>query len=279
MSYIEKSAVIKSTAIIGDNVIIGKNCYIDDNVIIKDNVVLGDDCYVGTGSILGEFTMSCIEKRCNKIYKLLIGNSVVIRSNTIIYTDSIIGDNTQTGHHVTIREKCKIGAHASIGSYSDIQGYCNIGIYTRLHSNVFVSQKSKIGNYVWLFPHVLLANDTTPPSNYEVGPQIDDFAVIAARSIILPGIHIEGDSLIAAGSNVTKDVHQGEVVGGNPAKVISTTEKIKNRKNNEKVYPWRYTFDRGMPWESIGFEKWYHSLTNKEKGEYFPNTENDFIIK
>ena len=68
---------------------------------------------------------------------------------------------------------------------------------------------------------------TLPPSENEVGVHIHKFAVVAAGSIVMPGIEIESDSLVAAGAIVTKDVKQGTVVGGNPAKVISTVERIK----------------------------------------------------
>ena len=92
---------------------------------------------------------------------------------------------------------------------------------------------------------------TLPPSENEVGVHIHKFAVVAAGSIVMPGIEIESDSLVAAGAIVTKDVKQGTVVGGNPAKVISTVERIKNHITGENVYPWRYSFERHMPWEGI----------------------------
>ena len=46
------------------------------------------------------------------------------------------------------------------------------------------------------------------------------------------------------------------VVGGNPAKVISTIDKLKDHITGAPVYPWRETFERGMPWAGIGYENW-----------------------
>lgn len=264
-------AIIKQTAIVGENVVLGEGVFIDDYVIIKDNVTIGDNCYIGARSILGEFTMDCIKNRNNNEKKLIIGNNAVIRSDTIIYTDCVIGSNFQTGHHVTIREKSNIGNHVSLGTLSDIQGDCIIKHYVRAHSNVHIGQKSYISSFSWLFPYVVLTNDPTPPSEILEGVILEPFSVISTGSVILPGVRVEKDSLVAAGSNVIKNVHKSEVVGGNPAKVISSINKIKNRKTGDDVYPWRYTFDRGMPWENIGYENWYTSLTIKEKGEYFPD--------
>lgn len=27
------------------------------------------------------------------------------------------------------------------------------------------------------------------------------------------------------------------------------------------VYPWRYHFDRAMPWEGVGYEEWYKMIS------------------
>lgn len=47
---------------------------------------------------------------------------------------------------------------------------------------------------------------------------------LGARSIIMPGVTIGDNSIIAAGAVVTKDVPQNEIWGGVPAKKISTLE-------------------------------------------------------
>ena len=50
---------------------------------------------------------------------------------------------------------------------------------------------------------------------------VDDRAKIGGGSIILPGVRVGKDSLIGAGSVVTKDVLPGKVVYGNPAREVS----------------------------------------------------------
>lgn len=49
---------------------------------------------------------------------------------------------------------------------------------------------------------------------------IEDNVFIGMNSIILKGVTIGNDSVIAAGSVVTKDIPSGEVWGGNPARYI-----------------------------------------------------------
>lgn len=54
---------------------------------------------------------------------------------------------------------------------------------------------------------------------------IKDWAYVGAYSQILPGVTIGEGALVAAGSVVTKSVDPYTVVGGNPAKYISTVNE------------------------------------------------------
>jgi maltose O-acetyltransferase len=53
---------------------------------------------------------------------------------------------------------------------------------------------------------------------------IEEDSFIGTGSIILPGLKIGKNSLIAAGSIVIKDVPRNVVVGGNPAKILKKLE-------------------------------------------------------
>ena len=263
-----KNVSIGHNCIIEDNVILGNDTYVDSNTIIRSGVTLGDNSTVGSNCIIGEYLMDFYTDRKYHAHSLTIGQEALIRSGSIIYSDSIIGDHFQTGHQVTIREKSEIGNHVSIGTLSDIQGNCRIGNYVRLHSNVHIGQLSQIDDYVWIFPYVILTNDPTPPSEDFVGVTVNSFAIIATGAIIMPGIIIGQDSLIGAGAIVTKPVTEYSVVAGNPAKQISDVRKVYNKITGEPVYPWRYHFKRSMPWEESDFNKWYNSLDLEEKRYY-----------
>jgi UDP-3-O-[3-hydroxymyristoyl] glucosamine N-acyltransferase len=259
--------------IVGDNVIIGDNTYLDYGVIIRNNVSLGADSFVGARCILGEYLASFINKRIEDFPKLIIGHHAVIRSESIIYGGTIIEDDFQTGHRVTIREQAEIGNHVKVGTLSDIQGYCSIGDYSRMHSNVHVGQKTKIGRFVMIFPYVVFTNDPTPPSRPISGVTVEDFAIISTGSIILPGVHIGKDCLIGASANVTKDVADEAIIVGNPGKDIGSVRKITNKFTGQQVYPWRYTFDEGMPWEGVGYQSWLDSLSEEDKASFGLSTE------
>ena len=268
-AYIGNNVTFKGNCVVEAGARIGDNCYIDSNSIIRSGTTIGAESFIGANCIIGEYLMDfCLDRRPHN-HKLTIGNNALLRSGTIIYTGSEIGDYIQTGHRVTIGEKSRIGSHCSIGTLSDIQGNCSIGDYVRMHSNVHIGQLSVVDNYVWIFPYVVLTNDPTPPSEDEgfIGVHIHKFALISTGSVLLPGVSIGRDALVGASSNVTRDVSDYALVVGNPAKQIKDVRDMKNN-NGENIYPWRFHFNRAMPWEKEGFIKWYRGLSDQKKFQY-----------
>ncbi|EHA0993354.1 acyltransferase [Clostridium perfringens] len=74
---------------------------------------------------------------------------------------------------------------------------------------------------------------------YYIGSiEIFDNVMIGANTTILYDVKIGPNAIIAAGSVVTKDVPEGTVVGGNPARVICSFDDFVNkrfRKNKSRV--------------------------------------------
>jgi len=50
---------------------------------------------------------------------------------------------------------------------------------------------------------------------------------IGVNSIVMPGVKIEDNVIVAAGSVVTKSVPSGKIIGGNPARVIGDYDQYK----------------------------------------------------
>lgn len=254
---------IHPTAIVSDKAKIGGNVTIGANVIVYDDVEIGNNVIIGPGSYIGEPIANYYGNPSYSNPPLIIGSNSLIRSGSIIYAGSSIGEKLECGHRVTIREDTKIGHHSRIGTLSDVQNSCQIGDYVRLHSGVFLAQRSIIGNYVWIFPYVVLANDPHPPSNVFVGVTVEDFAVIATKAVVLPGVKIGRDAMIGAMALVNSDVPPEAVMCGNPAKQMATIRDIKSKYTEEPPYPWYEHFERGMPWEGIGYNEWVRLKRNE----------------
>lgn len=240
---IHPTAHVSLKAKIGSNVSIGSFSIIHDDAVIGDDTRIESYCEIGCPSKLAQGL------------PLVIGPDSWVRSHSVFYAGSTFGEGLVTGHRVTVRELTKAGKNLQIGTLGDIQGHCEIGDFVRMHSNVHIGHESKIGNFVWLFPYVVLTNDPHPPSDTCIGCEIGDYAAVATMSVILPGVKIGEHALVAAHSCVGKDVDPYTVVGGTPAKFLCSTDKIMLKDGSGRhAYPWTTHFSRGYPQEIV--EMW-----------------------
>jgi len=236
MISVHPTSYVSSEAKLGDELEIGPFSIIHGDVVLGNRVKIGAYCELGIQTPLGDAT------------PLIIADDSLIRSHSVLYQSSSFGIGLVTGHGVIVREKTFAGAGFQIGTSSEIQGDCTVGDYVRFQSNVFVGKKTTIGNYVWVLPYVVLTNDPTPPSNQLFGCTIEDYASIAAASVVLPGVVVGHHSLVAAQACVTKNVPPNMVVAGVPARVVGETKKIKLREaSGGPAYPWTHHFTRGYP--------------------------------
>lgn len=237
-----RADMIHSTALVDKNAKLGSGVTVGPYTVIHGNVIIGGDTQIGSHCEIG------VPSHLSDGSPLVVGEGSLIRSHSVFYEGSRFGEKLSTGHRVTVREKTKAGDGFQIGTLGDIQGHCEIGDYVKFHSNVHIGQHSKIGNYVWIFPYVVLTNDPHPPSNVMMGVTVGDFVAIATMSVILPGVIIGEGALVGAHSSVSKPVESDTVVAGSPAKFICRTSSIKLKDgSDESAYPWRRHFHRGYP--------------------------------
>ena len=112
----------------------------------------------------------------------------------------------------------------------------NWGRHTHLGNNVYANFNLTlvddthiyIGDYVMIAPNVTIAtagHPIDPDLRRKVGQfnlpvHIMENVWIGANSVVLPGVTIGKNSVIGAGSIVTKDIPENVVAVGNPCKVV-----------------------------------------------------------
>lgn len=133
-----------------------------------------------------------------------------------------IGRSTRIWQFCVILEGAKIGKNCNICANVFIENKVTIGDRVTVKSGVQLWDGLVVGNDVFIGPNATFTNDKYPPSpNFleKIKPTIiEQKAVIGANSTILPGVRIGANSIVGAGSVVTKDIPEGEVWFGNPAK-------------------------------------------------------------
>lgn len=132
-----------------------------------------------------------------------------------------LGDGVKFGHHIGIGVKgltldnpaiLRIGAHTIIGDRSHIncQSFITIGEHCAISWDVEILDSDM---------HTIVTEDghklplTAPVI-------IEDRVWIGTRALILKGVTIGHDSIVAAGAVVTSPIPSHSICAGNPAKVI-----------------------------------------------------------
>lgn len=102
---------------------------------------------------------------------------------------------------------------------------------------ISIGENCRIAKGVCFFTHggALLGRIEYPDYDFFGKIKVGNHVYFGANSLIMPGVTIGNDVLIAAGAVVTKSIPDGMVVGGNPAKIIGTVKDFVEKNNKYNV--------------------------------------------
>lgn len=127
---------------------------------------------------------------------------------------------------------CVIGDNTKIGPFVEIQKNAFIGSQCKIQSHTFICEGVTIEDEVFIGHGVMFTNDMFPRATGQAGKLqteadwqviptlVKKGAAIGSNATILCGITIGANSIIGAGSVVTKDIPENVIAAGNPAKII-----------------------------------------------------------
>lgn len=149
---------------------------------------------------------------------VIIGRNVQFGEDVVIWNYVVIGDGT------------KVGAGSRIGSFCDVGRDVTIGKHCIVQAHVTISNECKLGDNVFIGPNSSLLNDRFPHSRCLTPSIMKDRVIIGGCVTILPNVTVNEDSVVAAGSVVTKTVLPNTVVRGIPAKPMMTKQEYEAKR-------------------------------------------------
>ena len=202
-----------------------------------------------------------LQKLQNNLRKKFLKDGVkMIGPETIFFSkDTKIGKNVIIEPYVVIGQKVKIGNNVTIKSFSHlenckIENKVDIGPYARIRPGVVLKSGSKIGNFVEIKKSTLGINSKVNHLTYigdsEIGKSVNigagtitcnydgvkknktkikDNVFIGSNSSLVAPLTIEENSVVGAGSVITKNVKKKSL-----ALTRSLQTEIKNYKRKSK---------------------------------------------
>ena len=233
--------------------VLGKDVLLEGFNSVLGKSEIGNNCLIGLGSIIGYPTRENMKKLRSEMkpssesfdvsyYDQVssgsrIGCDCVIRGRAFIYESSFLGDDVETGHNVIIRENAKVGNETRIGTNTVLDSSFEansvgvvVGDRVSIQTGVYIPAPIIIGNGVFIGPNVVFTNDRYPPSPERNLIIVEDKAAIGANSTVIAGVEIGANSMVAAGSIVTRDVPENDVVKGNPARHYMTIDEYRKKR-------------------------------------------------
>jgi len=126
---------------------------------------------------------------------------------------------------------CEIGENTKIGAFVEIQKNASVGKNCKISSHSFICEGVTIEDNVFVGHSVTFINDSYPRATIGEGQLqteqdwkvertlVKKGASIGSGSTILANVTIGENSIVGAGSVVTRDVPANAIVAGNPARL------------------------------------------------------------
>lgn len=163
-------------------------------------------------------------------YRDCILDSIVLcdRRQSALPLKDLKGLNARIEPGATIRHPVEIGDQVVVMMGAVINVGAIVGENTLIDMNAVLGARAIVGKRCHIGAGAVLAGVIEPPSRDSV--IIEDDVLVGANAVILEGVRVGKGSVVAAGAVVIKDVPEGSMVAGVPAKRIKSVDRIPSEK-------------------------------------------------
>lgn len=206
---------------------LGERVRLGAHVVIHDGVVVGDDCTIEDGAVLGKPPRLGPYSRAPRapVRRLVVEDGATICCYAVLCQGARVGAGAVIGDHAFLREGAAVGAESVVGRSSTVGRGVVIGSRVRLQTNVIIAPDSLLEDDVFFAPLVAVANDPTMGRRAATGVRTQGVTArrgcrVGTSAVLLPGIELGVECVIAAGAVVTRSVPDRAVAIGVPARVV-----------------------------------------------------------
>lgn len=181
---------------------------------------------LGTGAMVEAGVDVCHPTRSGERRPVVVGPGCLVRSGTVLYSGVRLGAGTQTGHHVVVREDTEVGEESVIGTAATVEERIRIGDHVLVETQAHLSGLTVVEDYAFVGPGCVTTNDLrmlhrrAGARQHLVGPVLSWGCRLGARAVVLPGVTVGREALVAAGAVVIRDVPDRTVAVGNPVRLL-----------------------------------------------------------
>jgi UDP-2-acetamido-3-amino-2,3-dideoxy-glucuronate N-acetyltransferase len=232
--------------VIEKNVVIGDDAALGHNVIIKEGSKIGNSAVIGDNTVIGKQPLRSKRSifKSGKVYApASLGDECLIGAHVVVYAGTEIAGNVLIADSAAVREDVKIGEFTIIGRSCTVENFTTIGRKCKLETNSYITAYSVLEDFCFIAPGVITTNDnylgrTEERFKHFKGVTLRKGGRIGGGAVILPGLEIGEDAIIAAGSVVTKNVPARQIFAGIPAKYFKDTPKEQLLENQTPKSNW-----------------------------------------
>ncbi len=199
---------------LGARVTIHAGTRIGEHARVQDGAVLGKPLALGPRSTASR----------DEPPPLVVGSAATVGAAAVVVAGAELGAGCVVADQAHVRERVSVGERSTVGRGAAVENDVWIGADVRIQTGCYVTAFSVIEDEVFVGPCATTTNDNTlgrrPAGMALTGATLRHGCRVGAAAVLLPGVEVGAEALVAAGALLTRDVPPRAVAMGIPARIV-----------------------------------------------------------